>query len=96
MTQHEIEARGVGRDHPRGGPFPRDGRPGRIATGAAFTKWAQIIGVTESDTTVEMRWRRSSVTENSLNNRPTTPPMNRSGDERRDQRQTDRDHVNPI
>ena len=40
---------------------------------------AQIIGVTESDTTVEIAIAKTSVTENSRNSRPTTPPMNSSG-----------------
>ena len=42
-------------------------------------KCAQIIGVTDSDTTVEIAIAKASVTENSRNRRPTMPPMNRSG-----------------
>ena len=44
-----------------------------------MTKWAQIIGVTDSDTTVETTIAKASVTENSRNSRPTMPPMNSSG-----------------
>src|SRR5262245_3570944 len=47
--------------------------------GGACTKWAQIIGVSVSDTTVETAIAKASVTENSRNTRPTTPLMNNSG-----------------
>ena len=47
--------------------------------GGALTKCAQIIGVTVSDTTVEIAIAKVSVSENSLNSRPTSPPMNNSG-----------------
>ena len=42
-------------------------------------KCAQIIGVTVSETTIEIAIANASVTENSRNNRPTMPPMNSSG-----------------
>ena len=42
-------------------------------------KWAQIIGVTDSDTTTDMAMATTSVTENSRNMRPATPPMNSTG-----------------
>ncbi len=56
-------------------------RSSRVALrlGAARTKWAQIIGVTVSDTTVETTMANTSVTENSRSRRPTTPSMNKSG-----------------
>ena len=47
--------------------------------GADLTKCAQIIGVSDSDTTVEIAMAKVSVSENSRNSRPTTPPMNSSG-----------------
>ncbi len=47
--------------------------------GGALTKCAQIIGVTEIETIVEIATAKASVTENSRNRRPTIPPMNRSG-----------------
>ncbi len=42
-------------------------------------KCAQIIGVTVSETTVEMPIAKASVTENSRKNRPTIPPIRSSG-----------------
>ena len=56
-------------------------RSSRVASGLgpARTKWAQIIGVTVSDTTVETTMANTSVTENSRSRRPTTPSMNSSG-----------------
>ena len=56
-------------------------RSRRVASrlGGAFTKWAQIIGVTVSDTTVETTMANTSVIENSRSRRPTTPSMNSSG-----------------
>ena len=47
--------------------------------GGLRTKCAQIIGVTESETTVETAIAKASVTENSRNTRPINPVMNRSG-----------------
>ena len=47
--------------------------------GASLTKCAQIIGVTVSDTKVEITIAKVSVSENSRNTRPTTPSMNSSG-----------------
>ena len=49
------------------------------ALGAVRTQWAQIIGVTDSDTSVEIAIANTSVTENSRNSRPARPPMNKSG-----------------
>ena len=40
---------------------------------------AQIIGVTDSDTTTDMAMATTSVTENSRSMRPATPPMNSTG-----------------
>jgi hypothetical protein len=56
-------------------------RSSRVALGlgGARTKCAQIIGVTDSDTTVDTAIANASVTENSRNSRPTMPPMNSSG-----------------
>ena len=51
----------------------------RSGLGASLTKCAQIIGVTVSDTKVEMITAKVSVSENSRNTRPTTPSMSRSG-----------------
>ena len=42
-------------------------------------KWAQIIGVTDSETTTEMAMATTRVTENSRIMRPATPPMNSTG-----------------
>jgi hypothetical protein len=50
-----------------------------------------IIGVRVSDTTAETTTATDSVTANSLNSRPTTPVMNSSGNEHRDQRHGQRD-----
>jgi hypothetical protein len=47
--------------------------------GGRRRKCAQIMGVSDSETNVEMRIAKASVTENSRSTRPTTPPMNRSG-----------------
>src|SRR5271168_4185342 len=40
---------------------------------------AHIIGVVVSETTIEISTAIDSVTVNSLNNRPTSPPINSSG-----------------
>ena len=50
-----------------------------MGLGAALTKCAQIIGVNDSDTTVEIAMAKVKVSENSLNSRPTTPPMKSNG-----------------
>jgi hypothetical protein len=42
-------------------------------------KWAQTIGVSVSETTVETATAKASVSENSRNTRPTAPLMNKSG-----------------
>ncbi len=42
-------------------------------------KWAQIIGVIVSDTTVETAIAKVSVSENSRSRRPTIPSMKISG-----------------
>ena len=55
------------------------------------TKWAQIIGVTESDTTVETAMAKTSVTENSRSRRPDDAVHEQQRDERRDQRHADGD-----
>ena len=56
-------------------------RSSQVASGLGGlrTKCAQIIGVRVSDTAVETAIAKASVTENSLNTRPTTPLMNSSG-----------------
>src|SRR5262249_57058035 len=56
-------------------------RSSQVATelGGLRTKWAQIIGVSVSETTVETAIANASVTENSRNTRPTRPVMNNSG-----------------
>ena len=60
---------------------PSTARSSQVAfgLGAARTKCAQIIGVSVSDTTVEITMANASVMENSVNRRPTTPPMKNSG-----------------
>ena len=57
----------------------------------ALRKCAQIIGVTDSETTIETAMATTSVTENSRSRRPATPPMNSTRDEGGDQRHADRD-----
>src|SRR5207237_4122888 len=52
---------------------------GGSGLGGSLAKWAQIIGVTVSDTTVETTIANTNVTENSRSRRPTTPFMNSSG-----------------
>ena len=42
-------------------------------------KLAEIIGVSVSDATVEIRMAKASVTENSRNSRPAAPPSSSSG-----------------
>ena len=56
-------------------------RSSQVASGLGGlrTKCAQIIGVSVSDTTIEMAMAKASVTENSRNTRPITPVMNNSG-----------------
>ena len=60
---------------------PSTARSSQVASrlGPERTKCAQIIGVTESDTAVEITIAKASVIENSVNRRPTTPPMKKSG-----------------
>jgi hypothetical protein len=48
--------------------------PGAFGLGGACTKWAQIIGVTVSDTTVETTIANTSVTENSRSRRRPRRP----------------------
>jgi hypothetical protein len=61
--------------------MPSISRSSRVAPalGVSRKKWAQIIGVTDSDTSVEIVIANTSVTENSRNRRPASPPMKRSG-----------------
>ena len=56
-------------------------RSSQVASGDGGwrTKCAQIIGVSVSDTTIEIAMAKTSVTENSRNTRPITPVMNSSG-----------------
>ena len=56
-------------------------RSSQVASGLGGlrTKCAQIIGVSVSDTTIEIAMAKASVTENSRNTRPITPVMNSSG-----------------
>ena len=56
-------------------------RSSQVASGdgGRRTKCAQIIGVSVSETTIEMAMAKTSVTENSRNTRPITPVMNSSG-----------------
>ena len=61
--------------------LPSTTRSNQVASGVGGlrTKCAQIIGVSVSDTTIEIAIAKVSVTENSRNTRPTTPLMNSSG-----------------
>ena len=47
--------------------------------GSRFKKRQHSIGVSVSEMTPETRMARLRVTANSWNNRPISPPMNRSG-----------------
>src|SRR6516225_7560423 len=51
----------------------------REARVALRMNWAQIIGVTDREITVETAMAKTIVIENSRNSRPTIPPMNKSG-----------------
>ena len=61
--------------------LPSTTRSNQVAfgDGGLRTKCAQIIGVSVSDTTIEIAMAKVSVTENSRNTRPITPVMNSSG-----------------
>ena len=56
-------------------------RSSQVASGLGGlrTKCAQIIGVSESETSVDMAIANASVTENSRNTRPISPVMNSRG-----------------
>ena len=80
MAKHEGETACVGpRSWRRAAPSTRRSNQRAACSAAARTKCAQIIGVTDSDTRVEIAIANTSVTENSRNSRPTMPPMNSSG-----------------
>jgi hypothetical protein len=79
MVQDGRERAHVAAHHPSHDRLDDAIEAGRIGLGGSFTKWAQIIGVTVSDTTVETTIANTSVTENSRSRRPTTPSMNSSG-----------------
>ena len=58
----------------------RASRPGgRGSAGSARSSRAHIIGVSVSDTTSDTAMAADSVTANSRNSRPTTPPISRIG-----------------
>ena len=79
MSQRKRQSDRVEADQPSKHAFDRAIEARAIPAWYFFIKCAQIIGVTVSDTTVDMAIANASVTENSRKKRPTIPPMKRSG-----------------
>ena len=52
---------------------------GRACAGGALSKAAHIMGVVDSDTTMDTRMADDSTTANSRNSLPTMPPMSKMG-----------------
>ena len=64
--------------------------PPVLVNGSARQESAHIIGVVVSETNIEISTAIDSVTVNSRNSRPTSPPISNKRQEHRDQRKADR------